>query len=83
MGTGKDLKETRTARVRKLIHVYSGMYGWSVRADSSARARRNFHSKEDAVAYAQNLMQLGWSLVIHKENGAIESIIRNDGTVLL
>jgi hypothetical protein len=55
-------------------HVIKRDDGWAVKGEGASKARKVYDTKERAIYESSRLLKPGDELVIHKKNGAIDSI---------
>lgn len=66
-----------------ILHVAPSQGKWSVRSDSSVRARNIYETKQKAIISAQNLvLKSAGIVVVHGKDGRVDYIISKDGRKL-
>ena len=66
-----------------ILHVAPSQGKWSVRSDSSVRARNIYETKQKAIISAQNLvLKSAGIVVVHGKDGRGDYIISKDGRKL-
>lgn len=70
---GAELRKQR-AEGKNDIHILPSMGRWSVfRAGATGKARKRFHSKDDAIVYGREIAKrLRSRLVIHTKDAGVE-----------
>jgi len=65
---------------KKVHHVVPSVSGgWNVKRPGTSRASRHFDTQADAVSWAREVArQAGSELVIHRRDGTIDTIERED-----
>lgn len=70
--TGKDIPQ-------KVLHIVPVGSKWSVRTNSSSRARKILESKQAAIEYVKPLGIKGYKVAVHKKTGMVEFVIDAHG----
>ena len=66
-----------------ILHVAPSQGKWSVRSDSSVRARYIYETKQKAIISARNLvLKSAGIVVVHGKDGRVDYIISKDGRKL-
>ena len=58
--------------IPKRVHVIKRGKRWGVKKQGTTRAGRIYKTKKEAVKEAQKYKEIGFDLIVHKEDGSIQ-----------